>query len=371
VPVTRRRCGQRCARPAQPDPAGPLRIWIDVENPPQVQYLTPLVGAFRDAGADVVLTARDYGGTYALLESRDVSFERIGSSYGREKWRKATGLLGRTSQLVGFFARRGRPDAVVHAGRAPALAAALLRVPSFGFRDYEYVDVTVDRYTRGWIVHPRFVEPSAFVERGVRADRLLAFDGLKEDLTFAGVDLAAVEPLSLPGVQDGLVRVLVRPPAEEAHYYSSQSGGLARELVASLAAEERAQVVFSPRYAWQAPAYLDGPEWRNEPIVLQESAPFLSLLKAVDAVVASGGTMAREAAYLGIPSYSIFQGTIGGVDRYLASLGRLELLSSVADFDRLRIEPKAEAGPLATNPQLPQQLVEAIATRRGAGARRA
>jgi uncharacterized protein len=347
-----------------------LRIWIDVENPPQVQYLTPLVGAFRDAGADVVLTARDYGATYALLESRDLPFHRIGSSYGKEKWRKATGLLGRTAQLVRFFARRGRPDAVVHAGRAPALAAAVLRVPSFGFRDYEYVDVTVDRYTRGWIVHPRVVAPAAFVERGIRPDRLLAFDGLKEDLTFAGVDLAAVEPLSLPGAQDGLVRVLVRPPAEESHYYSSESGRIARELVTSLAEEERAQVVFSPRYAWQT-SYLDGAEWLNQPIVLQESAPFLSLLKAVDAVVASGGTMAREAAYLGIPSYSIFQGTIGGVDRYLESLGRLELLSSVADFDRLRIEPKAEAGPLATNPQLPQQLVEAIATRRGAGARRA
>ena len=27
-----------------------MRIWIDVENPPQVQYLTPLVGASRSVG---------------------------------------------------------------------------------------------------------------------------------------------------------------------------------------------------------------------------------------------------------------------------------------------------------------------------------
>ena len=51
-----------------------MRIWIDVENPPQVQYLTPLADAFRQAGADVVLTARDYGSTYALLEGRGVPF---------------------------------------------------------------------------------------------------------------------------------------------------------------------------------------------------------------------------------------------------------------------------------------------------------
>ena len=341
-----------------------MHIWIDVENPPQVQYLTPLAGAFREAGHDVVLTARDYGATYALLEARGVEFHGIGASYGKAKWRKAGGLLRRTAALARFFARRRRPDAVVHAGRAPAFAARLLRVPSFALSDYEFVDVTAIRATRSWVLHPRVFDTEVFVRRGVHADRLLPFDGIKEDLTFAGVDFAAVEPLELAGARDDLVRVLVRPAAEESHYYRPESGRLSYELLRHLAAEKGAQVFFSPRYASQT-TYLAGVTWQNEPVVVPESSSFLPLLRSVDALVASGGTMAREAAYLGIPSYSIFQGAIGGVDRYLAAEGRLVLLGSVDDFERLRIERKPGLRPLDTNPQLAHQLVEEVRTRIG------
>jgi hypothetical protein len=41
--------------------------------------------------------------------------------------------------------------------------------------------------------------------------------------------------------------------------------------------------------------------------------------------------MNREAAALGVPVYSIFRGTIGAVDRYLAETGRLVLLESRED----------------------------------------
>jgi predicted glycosyltransferase len=338
-----------------------VRIWLDIENPPQVQYLAPLAEAFRQAGAEVMLTARDYGSTYQLLEGRGVDFQRVGASYGKAKWRKATGVVGRTVALTRFFARRS-PDAVVHAGRAAALAAWLLRMPSFGLLDYEYVDVTVDRLTHHWVLHPRVLDASVLIDRGVPAKHLLPFKGLKEDLTFAGVDLAAVGPAELPGLRDGLARVLVRPPAEESHYYRSESGQVARELLRYLSAQDGALVLFSPRYARQR-AYLEEVEWRNEPVVVPESTPFLPLLKAVDAVVASGGTMAREAAYLGIPSYSIFQGAIGGVDRHLASIGRLDLLGSVGDFERIRIEPKPDPQPLAENPRLPEELVETVLSR--------
>ena len=38
--------------------------------------------------------------------------------------------------------------------------------------------------------------------------------------------------------------------------------------------------------------------------------------------------MLREAAYLGVPAYSILRSAIGSVDRYLESIGRLRILST-------------------------------------------
>jgi hypothetical protein len=57
----------------------------------------------------------------------------------------------------------------------------------------------------------------------------------------------------------------------------------------------------------------------------------MNLLWHSDLVVSGGGTMNREAAALGVPVYSIFRGTIGAVDRHLASTGRLTLVESVGD----------------------------------------
>jgi predicted glycosyltransferase len=161
----------------------------------------------------------------------------------------------------------------------------------------------------------------------------LPFEGLKEDLTFAGLDIDSVSAHRFDA-DPGLVRVLFRPPAQETHYYSSSSGLLAAELLEYLAPNPAVAVVFTPRYGWQSQS-LDGLSWANDPIVLDRPVPFIPLLKGVDLVISSGGTMLREAAWLGLPAYSIFMSTVGRVDRYLESLGRLELISSAGMFNRI------------------------------------
>lgn len=336
-----------------------MRIWIDIENPPQVQYLLPLRPAFEKLGAEVVVTARDYGNTFELLEQAGGPFARIGASYGAAKWQKAAGLAGRTRQLVSHLRRSGRPDASVSASRAAAVAGRLLRHPSFVIIDYEYVFLGVQRLTRSYVLHPDVIEASAFRSKGIRERELVPFRGLKEDLSFAHVKPESEPAHDFAIADQGLVRVLVRPAAEESHYYREESGHMTLDLLKRLAGEERAVVVFSPRYPRQAD-YLSRFEWQNEPLVLDRAVPFVSLLKAVDLVVSSGGTMLREAAYLGVPAYSTFQGDVGAVDRHLESLGRLHLLSSPDDFDRIALTKAPPLAPLESNPQLVDELAQQV-----------
>ena len=81
-------------------------MWVDIENEPQVQYLLPLVDACRRRGADTIVTARDYGATFQLLQSRNVPFHPIGSSYGGSKAAKLRGLVARTIMLSSFSSPR-------------------------------------------------------------------------------------------------------------------------------------------------------------------------------------------------------------------------------------------------------------------------
>jgi len=95
-------------------------------------------------------------------------------------------------------------------------------------------------------MYPSVIDPSAFRGRGISRTHLMPFEGLKEDISFADVDFSSTSAYDFGG--EGAVRVLFRPPAEESHYYRSESRDLALTLLRYLAAEG-ARVVFSPRLA--------------------------------------------------------------------------------------------------------------------------
>ena len=82
-----------------------------------------------------------------------------------------------------------------------------------------------------------------------------------------GGDEEVVETAANEDVVEELVRALIRPAAEESHYYREESGQMTFHALERLAGDERAVVVFAPRYPRQA-EYLSRFDWPNEPIVL-------------------------------------------------------------------------------------------------------
>lgn len=333
-----------------------MKVWIDIDNPPQVQYLLPFRSAFRSAGAEVVITARDYGSTLALLQGAGVQARVFGARVGRGRVRKLAALTLRAERQVRFFHAAGRPDVLLAASRSAAVAARRLGIPNFILGDYEYVHSRIYRLTDSTVLHPDVIDPAELRHRGVR--RTVPFRGIKEDLTFIDLDVEAIPAHSFPQAPAEAVRVLFRPPSETSHYYQPASTNLALAALRYLA-ENGAWVVFSPREPEQL-AYLEGLPWRQEPVRLDQPVPFVSLLKSVDAVVCSGGTMLREAAYLGIPAYSIFQSRIGAVDRWLEQIGRAVLLSGPADLEQIKLQPRGPLVRLDSNPGLREELVELI-----------
>ena len=346
-----------------------MDVWLDIENPPQVQYIVPFKNAFESAGASVLVTARDHTITVDLLRSRGVDFYEIGSAFGRRKLQKVYGLLNRSRQLLALLEKVGRPRLVLATSRPAAIVARRLGIPSFFISDYEYANKSVFRLAGSYLLYPDVIPAEAFLRGGIRPTHLIPFDGLKEDLTFAEIDTEGTAAHDF-GVNGGRATVLFRPPAEESHYYRRGSRTLALDVLNHLSQREDVVVVFTPRYTWQT-EYLSAQRWTNEPIVLRQPVPFVPLLKGVDAVVASGGTMIREAAYLGIPAFSILVGEIGGVDRYLESIGRLDVLASQEDVAGMGFQPGARRAPIERNrgllPELVQLMLEKAVPGRGLG----
>ena len=322
----------------------------------------PFKRALEKRGLEVTVIARDVGLTHGLLREREVPFERLGAGFGASRWRKVAGTVVRAKHLVSFAHRTQVPDLIISTGRSATLAARLLNRPSFAIVDYEHVDFRVYRLARSALFFPDVIDESAFLKRGIRPTQLIPFPGIKEDISFSAVDTDEIPAHEFPGLDDHLVRVLIRPPSEESHYYASASRELTVAALARLSTMDEVVVILAPRHPWQVDD-LNRLEWRTTPVVLESAIPFVSLLKAVDVIVAAGGTMAREAAYLGVPTYSLFRGRAGQVDLHLEQLGRMEFLREKEDLERLQLKRREQLSPLPAKPGLVDEMADEMLKR--------
>lgn len=302
-------------------------VWIDLDNSPHVPFFHPIVDQLRAQGHAVLLTARDAFQVTELARLHGMPCVTVGRHFGKNKVMKGLGLLVRAAQLLPRAARVMPTIAVSHGSRAQTMVARLLGIPSVVIADYEHVT----HINRADCMIVPDVIPREVASRF--ADRVLQYPGIKEDVYAATFlpDPALAEQLGLAA--DDIV-VTVRPPATEAHYHNPEAEGLLDAVMALLAAADRVRIVMLPRNSKQG-AVVSG-RWSEllasgKMVIPRSAVDGLNLVWHSDLVVSGGGTMNREAAALGVPVYSIFRGSIGAVDRYLADQHRMTLLTSAEE----------------------------------------
>ncbi len=135
------------------------------------------------------------------------------------------------------------------------------------------------------------------------------------------------------GVRRDRPLAVVRTAPSYALYLGGSENALLRGVLERLA-REGAETVVLARNDEQRRA-VDGLELGA--IVPERAVDGRSLVAFADLLVSAGGTMNREAAVLGTPVWSIFEGKLGAVDEQLAREGRLRFLK---DPGQLTVERK-------------------------------
>lgn len=171
--------------------------------------------------------------------------------------------------------------------------------------------------------------------------RLRRYPGLKEDFYVASMLAEAEQELAVEGLDAEKPLLVLRPPPDLAAYHRFENV-LWAPLLRYLSEQDAASVLVLPRTKEQA-ARLAAQVEKGVVIADRAIAPAV-LLSHADAVITAGGTMAREAAALGIPAYTVFAGRRGGVDTRLIAEGRLVEISAIEDFDRIRFEKRGRDG---------------------------
>ncbi len=301
-----------------------MRIWLDADNAPHVLVMKPLIDELRLAGHEVVVTARRRAGTVDLLRMKGIPCTVAGGAYPAGMAGKVIGTLARSLALARAGARFRADVSFGHGSRALPLASRLAGIPSVTMYDYEWVDPSIfNRFCRN-IILPEVIDGQRCREAGIRTDLVRRFPGFKEQLYLRDAEPDDTLAGRL-GLEPGMRRILLRPPASGAHYHRPEAEEIYRALLEALGAMEGVQVVLIPRSGRDVPA--NPPERMIVPL---EPVDGPSLVRSMDLVVGGGGTMTREAAILGVPSVSFFRGRLGRVDEKLVELGRLRMPSDAA-----------------------------------------
>lgn len=314
-----------------------VKVWIDLDNTPHVPFFVPIIRELKNRGHTVVLTARDAFQVFELADKMNLEYIKVGHHYGKNIVMKLYGLFRRATQLIPFLLHQRPNLALSHGSRAQPLLCNLFRVPCIAIFDYEHAKTIPLSYPR-WAIAPQVLSS---VKRLSEIERIRYYRGIKEDVYIPEFkpNPALLEELGLR--QDEII-VTVRPPANEAHYYNSESDKLLLELMARVCQTSGIRIVLLPRNRAQEMAFRENhPEWfiEDKTIIPSRAVIGLDLIWFSDLVVSGGGTMNREAAALGVPVYSIFRGKTGAVDRLLEIEGRLVMIHAVEEvWTKIRLD---------------------------------
>ena len=321
------------------------RIWVDLTNPAHVIVLRPLVELLEAGGHEVTLTARPLSHTTELLDDWGHPYTAIGQHGGAGKLGKAMAAGSRTSQAFAFARGKGFEYGLAHGSTDLPPVGRLLRIPNTTMFDYEWATVQHSLNCRlaTRVLIPDAIPPERVARYGARPPKLVRYPGLKEEYYLSGFkpDQSVLAEL---GIDRSRVVAVVRTAPSYALYLGGSENDLLPRVLQRLIGEG-AQVVVLPRTDEQRQALR-----RLDPdlVVPDRAVDARSLAALADLVVSAGGTMVREAAVLGTPVWSIFEGRLGAVDELLVSEGRVRLLRDSAELVVAKVterKPRASRDP--------------------------
>jgi predicted glycosyltransferase len=315
-----------------------MRVWVDLTNTAHVVVLRPLVERLEAAGHEVVLTARPLSHTLDLLEDWGHPYTALGFHGGASRFGKARAALRRVPAMLAFGRAHGPFDyALAHGSTDLPPACRVLRVANTTMFDYEWAatqhHVNCRLATR--VLIPEAIPPERMARYGARPPKLVQYPGLKEDYVLDGL-VPDEGVLAALGVDRAKLLVVVRTAPSYALYLGGAEAALLPRLLERLAARDDVATVVLPRNAQQADAVraLGGGL-----VVPPRAVDARSLVAFADVVVSAGGSMNREAAAIGTPVWTVFEGPLGGVDEMLVRDGRLRVLTDPDQVELVRKPP--------------------------------
>lgn len=319
-----------------------MHVWVDLLTPKQLLFFNPVVEELRAKGHDVLVTSRHYREVEELASLLGVELNFVGARGGKDPHDQLKASLTRMESLLPVVTDF-RPDASISSASADcarisfgirvrhvavndsphSLVAGKLSLPLSSHLLTQWIIPYSAWYRFGLrkseITRYRALDPAAWLKRQNRAERRV----MNEDKPTILVRLEESYAPYMIGTDDSWTeRVLTKLAAEFGGYNLVALCRYPDQL-------ERVRKKFG--HAFRVPGTaVDG----------------VSLIRSSDAFVGMGGTMTTEAALLGVPAISAYQGSSLYTEKYLLSkklLLKTQNLETMVRFVKRSLDPSYRA----------------------------
>jgi uncharacterized protein len=296
------------------------RAWFDLLTPKQILFFSPVVDELESAGVEVLATSRRYRELAPIAERTGLALNFVGERGGRGLEEQLLAATRRQADMIPLVKEFQPTVAVSVASATCARVAFGLGVKHLAVNDSPHSEVA-GRLSLPLSYHlfcPWVIPIGAWRKFGLDKSQITTYHALDPAVWLKRKPILGPVPDLDPGKQT----ITVRLPESDAPYLAKADMGWTDQLLDSvLEAYPDTNLVALCRYDFQVNEI--NRKFGSRCIVPDEIVSGRGLLEATDVFVGMGGTMSAEAALLGIPTISAFQGNLF-TDRYLKSVGLIK-----------------------------------------------
>lgn len=295
-------------------------IWFDITNVPHVNFLLPIIRKYENE-MDMVFTVRDFAETKNLFEKRiGRPYICVGQHQGGSKLKKLMSLFKRIMTLYKELPHFDIKISV--GGDSSSPIAWSKRKLTITFDDNETSPNWMYAPFTDLAFWPKVIDKKRLNKQFFRKN-LYQYNGYKEDFYLANYEPDPTFLSKLPFEH----YVVVRPENIKASYVEGRHS-IVPELLKALDAQGY-NILFLPRYESDR----DYAEGIKNIYIPAEAVNGMDACYYADAILTGAGTMAREAACLGVPSVSFFAGAhLLTVDQSLVDQGKMFFSRNVQEI---------------------------------------
>ncbi len=310
-----------------------MRFWFDVLTPKQLLFFNPVMVELRAKGHEVLATSRHYREVEQLASLLGVELKFVGSRGGKETIDQLKLSLERMNSLLPMVAGF-QPDASVSVASADCARISFgIRVKHVAVSDSPH-SVIAGKLSLPFTSHlltPWIIPYIAWYRFGLQRSEITKYHALDP-----AAWLKRESRPSSPEVKTkpGRPTILVRLEESYAPYMIGTDESWTSKVLQRLSDDFKdCNIIALCRYQDQLEMVKQ--RFGKTLHVPERVVDGAGLIRRSDVFIGMGGTMTTEAALIGVPTISAYQGSGLYTERYLLSMGLLLKTHNLDALSRL------------------------------------